>query len=42
MVIIDDFSADNTYEFIAKYLRWRNAPEDKIILLRNNVHRTAV
>ena len=42
MVIIDDFSSDNTYHYIANYLRWRNAPKDKIILLRNNVHRTAV
>jgi glycosyltransferase involved in cell wall biosynthesis len=42
VVIIDDMSSDNTYLYVAKYLKWRNVPQDKFVLLRNKVHRTAV
>ena len=42
VVIIDDFSPDMTFKYIARYLKWRGVPRDKFILLRNNVHRTAV
>ena len=42
MVIIDDFSKDKTSELIARYLKWRNFPEEKAVLIRGLKHRTAL
>ena len=40
IIIDDDASSDKTGEVLAKYLRWRDFPKDKIVLLRNKVRRT--
>jgi hypothetical protein len=42
MVIIDDMSKDRTSKLIARHLKWRNFPKDKVVLLRNKIHRTAL
>jgi glycosyltransferase involved in cell wall biosynthesis len=42
VVIIDDASTDQTSSKIAMHLRWRNVPKDKVILIKNKVHRTAL
>lgn len=42
VVIIDDASPDGTSDKIAKYLNWRKVSQDKFILLRNKVRRTAL
>ena len=42
MVIIDDKSTDKTSSLIARYLKWRNAPEKKVILIKGLKHRTAL
>ncbi len=35
VIIVDDASPDKTGEVLAKYLRWRDFPRDKIVLLRS-------
>ena len=42
MVIIDDKSGDQTAHKIARYLRWRNFPKEKAILIKGLKHRTAL
>ncbi len=42
VIIVDDASPDNTGGVLAKYLKWRDFPRDKIVLIRNKVHKTAM
>ncbi len=42
VIVIDDASPDKTGEVLSKYLRWRNFPRDKIVLLRNRAQRTSI